>query len=125
MPAILRLLGLALVMSLLLTACFGSDDAEPSTTPFAGSDGATLYAQACAGCHGAELRGTDEGPPFLNAIYRPDHHADVAFLVAVRSGARSHHWTFGDMPPVEGLSDAQVAAIVAFIRAQQQEAGIE
>ena len=125
MPAILWRLGLPIVMSLLLTACSGSDEEEPAPTPFAGSDGATLYTQACAGCHGADLRGTDKGPPFLDAIYRPGHHADVSFHLAIRSGARAHHWNFGDMSPVEGLTDEQVAAIVAFVRAQQREAGIE
>lgn len=87
-------------------------------------DGRALYAANCARCHGADLRGTKEGPPFLDAIYRPGHHADASFLIAVRSGARAHHWNFGPMLPVPGLSDQQVAAIVAFVRAEQQAAGI-
>ena len=44
---------------------------------------------------------------------------------AVRFGVIAHHWTFGDMPPVEGLSDEQVAAIVDWIRERQRAAGIE
>lgn len=115
----------ALVVALLLTgAC--SDSASPrAPSAFAGVDGASLYAQACASCHGADLRGTVSGPPFLDAIYRPAHHADAAFLLAVRRGARSHHWNFGDMPPIEGLSDEQVAAILEFVRSSQAEAGID
>lgn len=120
------MLAAAIAGVLLLGACGGSGgDGDPVATPFAGSDGATLYAQACAGCHGADLRGTDQGPPFLDAVYRSGHHADAAFLLAVRRGSRAHHWDFGDMLPVEGLSDGQVAAIVEFVRARQREAGIE
>ena len=107
-----------------LVACGGGPSDEPSPS-FAGTDGAALYAQACASCHGTNLQGTDQGPPFLDAIYRPGHHADPSFLLAVRRGARSHHWDFGDMPPVEGLSDGQVAAILDFVRAEQRAAGIE
>ena len=44
--------------------------------------------------------------------------------MAVRSGVRPHHWDFGPMPPVPGLTDAQVASIVAFVREQQRAAGI-
>ena len=93
--------------------------------PYTGTDGAALYAQACASCHGTDLRGTDQGPPFLDTIYRPGHHADPSFLLAVRRGARAHHWNFGNMPVIEGLSDEQVAAILQFVRAQQRAAGID
>ncbi len=44
--------------------------------------------------------------------------------MAARSGVRPHHWNFGPMPPVSGLTDQQVAAIVAYVRSQQQAAGI-
>jgi hypothetical protein len=44
---------------------------------------------------------------------------------AVRRGARSHHWNFGDMPPVGGRNNQQVHAIVEFVRSRQAEAGIE
>lgn len=103
-------------------ACGGAS--EPAAA-FTGTDGAGLYAQACASCHGADLRGTRQGPPFLDAIYRPGHHADAAFFLAVKGGAHPHHWNFGNMPPVQGLSDAQIEAIVAFVRERQRAAGID
>ena len=106
-------------------ACSDSTSSGGQTGAFAGLNGPSLYAQACASCHGADLAGTDAGPPFLDAVYRAGHHADVAFLLAVRRGARSHHWDFGNMPPVEGLTDEQVAAIVQFVRERQVAAGIE
>lgn len=120
------LIAFGVIAALVAVACgsSGSGDDEPSTT-FEGTDGAVLYAQACATCHGADLAGTDQGPPFLDVIYRSGHHADASFLLATRRGVRSHHWNFGDMPPINGLSDEQVEAIVAFVRGRQAEAGID
>jgi hypothetical protein len=43
----------------------------------------------------------------------------------VRQRAPAHHWNFGDMEPVEGLSDADVAAIVTFVRETQRIEGFE
>jgi len=114
-----------LAATALAFACGGGDgDPTPART-FEGTDGSALFQQACATCHGADLNGTDQGPPFLDAIYAPGHHADPAFFLAAKTGARSHHWNFGNMPPIEGLSDEQIAAIVAFVRAEQRAAGIE
>ena len=118
-------LGAIAVGLVLIAACGGNGDDRPAATPFSGLDGRTLYSQACASCHGADLQGTDQGPPFLDSIYRSGHHADAAFLLAVRRGVRSHHWDFGGMPPIEGLSDEQVEAIVDFVREQQRAAGID
>ncbi|MEI7925656.1 MAG: cytochrome c family protein, partial [Chloroflexota bacterium] len=64
------------------------------------------------------------GPPFLDAIYRPGHHGDASFLIAVKNGVRPHHWNFGPMAPIEGLTDAQIAQITAFVREEQQAVGI-
>ena len=115
-------LGLGLV-TLVLSACGGS---KPATGLADAStlDGRILYAANCALCHGTDLKGTPQGPPLLDAIYRPGHHADAAFLYAVRNGVKPHHWNFGPMPPVPGLTDQQVAAIVAFVRGEQQTVGI-
>jgi cytochrome c1 len=43
----------------------------------------------------------------------------------VRNGVRSHHWGFGDMPPIDGLTDADVTNVVAYVRALQRENGID
>ena len=118
----------ALAVVLIAAACSDptpSDGTAGAEVTFVGLDGASLYAQGCASCHGVALEGTDSGPPFLDAVYRPGHHADAAFLLATLRGVRSHHWDFGDMPPVAGLSADQVAAIVEFVRARQAAAGIE
>lgn len=41
------------------------------------------------------------------------------------NGARSHHWDFGDMPRIDGITSGQVEAIVAYVREEQRDAGIQ
>jgi mono/diheme cytochrome c family protein len=86
--------------------------------------GERLFARSCAGCHGERAAGTAQGPPLAHRIYQPGHHADAAFVLAVRNGVRAHHWRFGDMPPVPGIGADDVAAIVGYVRWLQREAGI-
>ncbi|MCU9847743.1 cytochrome c [Defluviimonas sp. WL0024] len=83
------------------------------------------FAAKCASCHGEALTGVEaKGPPLLHPYYEPGHHGDEAFVRAVRQGARAHHWSFGDMAPVEGLTDADIAAITGYVRAVQKANGI-
>jgi len=86
--------------------------------------GAALYVAKCAECHGIGATGTDKGPPLVHRIYEPGHHGDDAIRRAVREGAPAHHWKFGDMPPVDGLSDREVDDIIVYVRALQVAAGI-
>jgi len=117
----------AVTLSILLTACGGDNRGSdiPIQDPDLVAAGEELYAANCAECHGADLRGTDKGPSHLSVVYEPGHHADAAFLFAVQAGSRAHHWPFGDMPPIEGLSTEDVEAIVAFVREQQRIHGFE
>lgn len=87
--------------------------------------GDPIYQANCAKCHGADLRGTDLGPSHLSVVYEPNHHGDIAFVLAARNGVQQHHWPFGDMLPVPGLSDADLEAIVAFVRENQRIFGFE
>jgi len=84
-----------------------------------------LYVAHCQTCHGKYALGTDHGPPLLHAIYAPGHHADVAFLLAVKNGVRAHHWTFGNMPALPAVDEGQVTNIVAYVRWLQLQAGIQ
>jgi len=86
--------------------------------------GRTLFDANCAVCHGEKGTGTEQGPPFIHEIYNPGHHPDAAFMRAPRTGVRAHHWKFGDMPPVEGVSDDDLLAIVKYVRELQQANGI-
>ncbi len=87
--------------------------------------GARAFGVKCAACHGPNAGGIDgSGPPLVHQLYVPGHHGDMAFVLAARRGVQSHHWRFGDMPPVEGITDAEIAVIIAYVRALQQENGI-
>ena len=67
--------------------------------------GQALFEENCMTCHGRHATGSDQGPPLVHRIYEPNHHADISFRLAVRNGVRAHHWPFGNMAPVEGVSD--------------------
>lgn len=118
-----------LVVGVLLSGCGAGGESTAGGNPVLDGTGEVaageaLYQANCAVCHGADADGTEIGPSFLNDVYVPSHHADGAFLLAVRNGVQQHHWDFGPMPPIAGLDDSDVADIVAYVRAVQREAGI-
>ena len=49
----------------------------------------------------------------------------VAFALAVYRGVPQHHWSFGDMPRVDGLNDDDITRLVAFVRENQRTSGFE
>jgi len=87
--------------------------------------GQRLFADNCAVCHGENAAGTDQGPPLVHPIYEPGHHGDMAFVRAAMQGVPAHHWRFGDMPAVEGVSEEEVLQITSYVRAIQRANGIE
>jgi mono/diheme cytochrome c family protein len=88
------------------------------------SKGETLFNQSCARCHGEGAQGTNQGPPLISKIYEPGHHSDASFHLAVRNGVQAHHWKFGNMPKIAGVSEEQVNEIIKYVRWLQREAGI-
>lgn len=96
---------------------------EPEMTP-ALNLGKMNYEAYCASCHGRTAAGTDRGPTFISKIYHPGHHGDGAFFIAAKRGVRAHHWRFGNMPPVKGVSDTQIQSILLYVRAVQQANGV-
>ena len=99
--------------------------AVPEALPELAQLGKRAFEAKCIACHGENASGIDRaGPPLVHKIYEPSHHGDAAFWLATQNGVRAHHWKFGNMPPVEGLTKADVAAIVAYVRALQQANGI-
>lgn len=87
--------------------------------------GEAKFNQFCASCHGKNAAGQDGvAPPFVHPIYKPGHHGDQAFILAATTGARAHHWPFGDMPPVKGVTSNDVQEIVVYVRALQRANGI-
>jgi len=88
-------------------------------------EGEALFQDNCATCHGDNAAGRDGfGPPLVHRIYEPGHHGDGAFLLAAARGVRAHHWPFGDMPPVENVTQGDVERIVAYVRTLQRANGI-
>ena len=79
--------------------------------------GERAYRITCAACHGPNAVGQDGvAPPLIHKIYEPSHHGDESFQRAAALGVRAHHWSFGNMPPVEGIARADVTMIIAYIR---------
>lgn len=79
----------------------------------------------CAVCHGANAAGQDGvAPPLIHIIYEPNHHGDESFQRAAVQGVPSHHWPFGNMPAVEGVTRSDVTMIIAYIRELQSANGI-
>jgi mono/diheme cytochrome c family protein len=97
----------------------------PETFEPDAATGSSLFAAHCAVCHGPEALGTEQGPPLIHRIYEPSHHSNLAFYRAIALGVHQHHWEFGDMPPVPGVSGEDAAYIISWIRQQQQLAGIQ
>ena len=97
----------------------------PETLSARAQLGRKTYDANCAACHGGNASGQEGvAPPLVHIIYEPGHHGDESFQRAVARGVRAHHWRFGDMLPVAGLTRRDVAAIVAYIRELQRANGI-
>lgn len=130
------------VLALTLLTLTGCGEASPrqydssqssATTPVAvtrptlsesARAGETLFNANCSLCHGVNAAGTHQGPPLIHKIYEPGHHSDFSFRNAVRRGVRQHHWQFGDMAPVAGISADDEAQIICYIREMQRANGI-
>jgi mono/diheme cytochrome c family protein len=122
-----------LFLPILLAACDNGDPMERMQASNLPPDGFTpdayqgkaLFAQYCSACHGNNALGNAKGPALVDNIYRPAHHADLAFHWAVSKGVRQHHWRFGDMAPLPNVTPEQVGHIISFVRLAQQRAGIK
>ena len=87
--------------------------------------GKNIFDLKCQSCHGINAAGRHEiGPPLVHKIYEPSHHSDQSFYRAVALGVKSHHWPFGNMAAVEGLTKGDVKAIISYVRELQRENGI-
>jgi mono/diheme cytochrome c family protein len=121
---------LAVATAVLVAGCGddtqdGGGATDERQVPIADHPGADAYATHCASCHGADLRGTGEGPSHLSWVYEPNHHPDWSFELAIRDGARAHHWSFGDMPPITEIDDEEILQVIDYVRAVQDQEGFE
>ena len=100
--------------------------ALPDTLSSEAQIGQRVFETACAACHGVNAVGQNGvAPPLVHRTYEPSHHSDQSFLMATQNGVRAHHWNFGNMPAIDGLTNADVRAIIRYIRELQRENGIE
>lgn len=122
-------IGLGMVVAA-LAACESNATNQDGAKPAGGSTpadvqlGEAKFNANCAACHGGRAVGTKQGPPLVHKIYEPNHHADVAFQRAAANGVRAHHWEFGNMPKIEGVTAEDVDHIIRYVRWLQREAGI-
>ena len=86
--------------------------------------GEQKFTANCSACHGVGGVGTKQGPPLVHKIYEPNHHGDAAFQRAAANGVQSHHWEFGNMPKIPGVTPSDVDQIVKYVRWLQKQAGI-
>ena len=87
--------------------------------------GKTIFEAKCSECHGANAAGQNGiAPPLVHKIYEPSHHSDMAFVLAAQNGVRAHHWKFGNMPKIEGLTQGDVKMVAAYVRELQRANGI-
>jgi cytochrome c2 len=113
-----------LLVSLVLSAVFAAatvSAADEIEIPFEMARGQLLYDKYCSSCHGLQLDGSDQGPPLVHPFYKPSHHSDKSFYRAVLQGTKQHHWNFGDMKPVEGMTPKKMDAVIPFVRYYQRQ----
>ena len=109
--------GVVLVLMLAAVSALASGQVPPL-------GGEELFGSKCAKCHGLKGVGTGAGPPLVHKIYEPNHHSDFSFRRAMSMGVRAHHWRFGNMEKVTGLTPEQAELIIKYIRSIQKDAGI-
>lgn len=88
------------------------------------SEGEVVFQNTCATCHGADLTGTEQGPPLLHPFYKPGHHGDGAIVRAVQNGSQQHHWGFGNMPAQPQITDDEIVQVITYIREMQRANGV-
>lgn len=117
---------LATLMGVLVLASAGAKAQEINFPEFSDDarEGGSLFMGSCASCHGPFAQGTEKGPPLIHKYYEPNHHSDQSFMLAIRRGARQHHWNFGNMPAVKGVADAEIPKIILYVRELQEANGI-
>ena len=97
----------------------------PDTLSSSGKLGKRIFEEQCASCHGRNAAGQEGvAPPLIHKIYEPSHHGDESFQRAAALGVRAHHWPFGNMPPIEGLTRADVSTVITYVRELQRANGI-
>ncbi len=111
--------GLVAAFAVLMIAGCGGNSASQQDPGEAVQAGEKLFNANCSACHGVGAVGTNQGPPLIDRTYYPGHHNDFSIRNAIKNGVRSHHWNFGNMLPVPGVSEEDAEKIICYIRDTQ------
>ncbi len=117
-------LTMCLLVAGLSSACADGSTTQNAAVPAEFRTGEAKFKANCAGCHGERAAGTAQGPPLVHRIYEPNHHPDITFQRAAANGVRAHHWNFGNMPKIDGVTPEDVDQIIRYVRWLQRQAGI-
>lgn len=115
---LLRLIVFFVLMPVSVVPALSGEEIE---IPFHLAKGQLLYEKYCSSCHGLQLNGSDKGPPLIHPFYKPSHHNDKSFYRAALKGVKQHHWNFGDMPPVVGMTPGKMDRVVPYLRYYQRQ----
>jgi len=96
----------ALVLLLVVAGLFLTGCRETSTS------GSAIYFSTCSACHGVDLNGSVGGA--LTAGSESASLSDLEYFTVIREGTT-------DMPANRSLSDAQLDALIAYIRGVQTQ----
>ena len=102
-------MALVICEMLLISITTGVADSQTNPTMV----GARRYVQFCAGCHGVDGKGADKAPA-LTANPDVMNRSDAELIRVVRDG------TPNGMPPFAQIGDANIAAVVHFLRSLQE-----
>ena len=87
--------------------------------------GKQAFEASCISCHGENAASIGcVAPPLVHAIYERRLHGDESFQQAAAVGVRAHHWKFGNIPAVEGVTRGNIKMVTAYIRELQHANGI-
>ena len=123
-PYVYKALCSIFIVNLFLISNAVAEDQKEPTVPFVYSVGFSKFQQYCSACHGKWGDGTKQGPPLMHPFYVPSHHNDASFYRAALHGVKAHHWQFGDMPKISGVTEKDMNSIVPYIRWLQHERGV-
>jgi len=96
---------------------------DPRRSVGAVNSGRIAFASECAQCHGRLARGTRHGPDLIAPAYGPAIASDDRIRRAVRNGVATADGRLA-MAAVPGVSERDLARMIAFLREMQRVNGI-
>ncbi len=118
---------LIILLTLILVACGGGEEAEPAAAPAGDAvAGEAAFQQTCSACHGPDAKGLPNLGKDMTTSTFIKGQSDEELLAFIKTGrpiSDPANTTGVDMPPKGGnpaLTDDQLIDIIAFIRTVNQ-----